>query len=335
MFLPTFILFFFLLLNGINTSRKFKIAVWLIVLLIVILVPQGIYQLEHGYGWAGQRLTTQGGKITPLIQRINWIGIFNDPNDLALTFVIAVGIVLAFSFGKAGFIQRLMSLPVLSFLLYGIYLTNSRGGLVALMATVYFFFIKRTNRLFWGSIIGGTLAFALFAIGPSRSALFNIQEASAFNRVELWYEGILMLKSNPLFGVGFEMFTDQLAQTAHNSYILAAAELGFFGLFFWMGLIYSSFKGLSLVQAHDPRLKTYALGLQSGLVGFCAAAFFLSRTYVILPYLLFALSGSLMYVAKQYNEDLNFNFTKKDFRTTALLSIGVLLLAYGVIKTGL
>ena len=151
-----------------------------------------------------------------------------------------------------------------------------------------------------------------------------------------------MLKSNPLFGVGFEMFTDQRVQTAHNSYILAAAELGFFGLFFWVGLIWSSFKGLLIIQkgpwasgSLGDSLTVYALGLQSALVGFCAAAFFLSRTYVILPYLLFALSGSLMYVARQHNKDLNFSFTKKDFRITALLSIGVLLLAYGVIKTGL
>jgi len=336
-FLPTFILFF-LLLNGINTERKFKVAVWLIILLIVILVPQGIYQLEHGYGWAGQRITRQFEPDGSFIYRINWIGIFNDPNDLALLFVVAVGFVLAFLFGRTRFFLRVFSLGILGSLFYGIYLCNSRGGLVALMTTAYFYFIKRTNKLFWGGLIGALVAFALFAAGPSRMALLNVEEESAYNRLDLWYEGVLMMKSNPIFGVGYRMFMEELPQTAHNSFILAGAELGILGLFFWMALIWCSVKGLLIIQqnekiGHD--IKTYALGLQSALVGFCAAAFFLSRTYVILPYILFALSGSLMFVAKQKDNEIDFAFHAKDAWISLGLSVGIITLAYILIKIGL
>ncbi|VAX34852.1 hypothetical protein MNBD_UNCLBAC01-1094 [hydrothermal vent metagenome] len=329
------LILFFLLLNGLNTEKKFKIAIWFMVGLVFILVFQGIYQFKNGYGWAGQSILIQGhGSISPTI-RITWIGIFNDPNDLALMFVIASGIALAFSFSKSNFILRLISLTILGYLFYGIYLTNSRGGLLALMTTIFFYFVKKTKKFILGGIIGGGLAAGVFALGPSRLGLISTQEASANTRVNLWYEGVLMFKSSPLFGVGYRMFTDQLPQTAHNSYILAAAELGFFGLFFWMALIYSSFKGLSIIQNHDQQLRTYAVGLQSSLVGFCTAAFFLSRTYVILPYILFAFSGALMFVAQQKNKNLDFRFNKKDIKTTGLLSIGILLMVYGVIKLGL
>jgi len=165
--------------------------------------------------------------------------------------------------------------------------------------------------------------------------MINVTESSAFGRVELWYGGIQLLKSSPLFGVGYDMFMEELPQTAHSSFILAAAELGFLGLMAWVGLLYSSFKGLSIIQENDERLYNYALGLQSSLVGFCAAAFFLSRTYIILPFMLVALSGSLMYVAHSRNKNLNFAFTRKDLKTTFLLSVGVLLLSYGVIKFAL
>jgi hypothetical protein len=49
-------------------------------------------QIRDGFGWAGQLPVIQGGKLTPLITRITWVGIFGDPNDMALTFVIALGI---------------------------------------------------------------------------------------------------------------------------------------------------------------------------------------------------------------------------------------------------
>ncbi len=323
-------LLFFLTLNGINTSGKFKTAFWLIVFLIVILVFQGMYQIVHGYGWAGQGLTVQGGQF-----RINWVGIFYDPNDLALTFVIAAGMLLPFTLGKSNFIQRNISFGCMGLLFYGIYLTNSRGGLLALMATVFFYFVRKTRKFVVGGAIGGLLAFAIFSFGPSRAGLMSAEEASAMERVELWYQGILMMKSNPLFGVGFNMFTDRLGQTAHNSFILAGAELGFLGLFLWMALFYSSFKGLSIIQTEAPAYYNYALGLQSSLIGFCAAAFFLSRTYIILPYILFALSGALIHIVAQNNKTLDFRFTRQDTKITSLLSIGIILLSYLVIKISL
>jgi len=329
MFIVNLILYF-IIVNAIDTERKFKITIWFMVILIFALVPQGIYQIENIYGWAGQKLTMHGG-----YGRINWIGIFNDPNDLALLFVVAVGFVLSFMFGRKDYFLKLISMSTIGFFMYGIYLTNSRGGVLAVMTTVYFYFVKRTGKLFWGGIIGGALAFGVLILGPSRTGLISVSEDSAYSRMELWYEGIQLLKANPIFGRGFNMFTDALPQTAHNSFILAAAELGMFGLFLWVALLYVSYKGLTIIQKNDKRLYNYSMGVQAGLVGFCAAAYFLSRTYVIIPYLFFALSGSLMHIAKKRNPDLDFSFTKKDKWNVFYISIGTLLLALSVIKFGL
>ncbi len=328
-FFVIFILYF-LVLNAVNSEGKFKMLIWFVCALIIVLVFQGIYQVKTGYGWAGQSLTYQNDVV-----RINWIGIFNDPNDLALTFIVAVGFMCAFAFGQTNFFQKLIAFPALGLLLYGILLANSRGGFLALMATIFFYFVKRTGKIFIGGVLGGMGAVAVLALGPSRMGLLTTTEASANARVNLWYEGIQLIKRSPIFGVGYDMFMDALPQTAHNSYILAAAELGMVGLFFWVALFYSSFKGLSIIQNKDKKLKTYALGLQSSLVGFCAAAFFLSRTYIIIPYLLVAFSGSLMHIASLKNDTLDFSFTRKDAQISALLSVGVLALALTAVKIGL
>ena len=329
-FLVIFLLYF-IVLNAVNTELKFKIAIWFIVLMILVLVPQGIYQVQNGYGWAGQAITFDPDRNE---SRINWIGIFNDPNDLALLFVVAIGIVIAFLFGKTNFFVRVFCLAAISALGYGIFLTNSRGGMLALAATVYFYFIRRTRKFVLGSIIAGIIIAGLFAVGPSRIGLISAEEDSAYSRLDLWYEGIQMMKSNPVFGVGYGMFTDELPQTAHNSFVLAAAELGFVGLFCFVGLLYCSFRALSFVQGADPKLLTLATGLQSSLIGYSTAAFFLSRTYVILPYLLFALSGSLFFIA-QKNSNIVFNLTRHDFWKIFWMCWGILLLILTLVKIGL
>jgi len=328
-FLIIFILYF-IILNAINTETKFKIAIGFMVFFIFLLVFQGMYQLEYGYGWAGQRPIFQNNSM-----RITWVGIFNDPNDLALIFVMAVSISIALFFGRSNYFMRLLAIPVIGFFCYGIFLTNSRGGMLALMASILYYFVKKTRKFMIGGIIGGLFIALIIVLGPSRLGLISIEEDSAYGRVNLWYEGILLLKSNPVFGVGYNMFMEDLPQTAHNSYLLAAAELGMLGLFFWMSLIYISMKGLTLVQETDAKLKDYALGLQSALIGFCVAAFFLSRTYVIIPYMLFALSGSLIYIVRNKNPGLEFKFTLQDAKRSLGLGILSLVLVYAIIKLGL
>jgi O-antigen ligase len=121
-------------------------------------------------------------------------------------------------------------------------------------------------------------------------------------------------------------------RTAHNSFLLAAVETGLIGLFFWIGLVYFAFKGLSLVQKNDISLKPYALGLQAGLIGFLVAAFFLSRTYITLPYIIFALSAALFNITKEKLVVLENRFTFQDIRNIGLVSMGVLVLTYGIMK---
>jgi len=338
------VILFFIILNSINTERKFKFAVWFIIILIAIMAIQGINQTKIGYGLAGQPILTQkiaeidnitGVKTEKTIGRITWIGIFEDPNDLSLTFVIAIGLLLALLFGKTNIFTRLICLPLLALFGYGIYLTNSRGGLLAFMATTFFYFVRRSKKIVLGAIIGAIFVVGIFAFGPSRAAFLSSDEASANNRVQLWYKGIKMVKSNPVFGVGFRMFQEDLPQTAHNSYVLAVSELGLFGLFMFMGLLYFSFKESNMIQVSGSKLATYSLGLQAGFVGFCAAAFFLSRTYVILPYLLAALSGSLFYVSTGLDNKLFVDFKAKDAKNIALLCFVMLIVIFIVIKVGI
>ncbi len=76
------IVLYFLVVNIVNSERRFKIVITLLIILTTLLAIHGIYQHNTGLGWAGQTMDKDG--------RIKWIGIFNDSNDLALALIIIV-----------------------------------------------------------------------------------------------------------------------------------------------------------------------------------------------------------------------------------------------------
>jgi hypothetical protein len=321
------LMMYFLVVNVVTSEQRFKWALRVILLLTAILALQGIAQKSAGYGWAGQKL---------IAGRITWISIFNDPNDLALAFILMVPVVLAIVVRPGFFGLKVLPLGLLWLLVYGIYLTNSRGGALGFIAAVLFFFVKRSRYVIPGGMLGGLAAFLFFLFGPSRLGLLAAgPDESAYGRLDSWYYGFQLMKANPIFGVGHNLFTNDYPLTAHNSFVLAAAELGIIGLFCWTGLFYVSFKGLSLVQRHDPRLAPYAYGLQAALVGFGATAFFLSRTYTELPYLICALSAALYHIASQRTEQVAFRFTLGHGMRVLLLSLVSLGLVQIAMKTWL
>ncbi len=317
---------YFLVVNIVTTQRKLQTSLWLLAILTALLAWQGHVQATTGVGWAGQWPVENG--------RITWIGIFDDPNDLALAFVIVVPVLLAYLAGPSFIGFKWLPIALIGLLVYGIYLTNSRGGMLALMAAVGYFFVRRSKHRVMGSLMGGAVALLFLLFGPSRLGMVSVEEDSAAGRLDAWYYGFQLLKHRPIFGVGQNMFTDDYPLTAHNSFVLAFAELGLVGFFCWVGLLYVTFKGLAMVEKH-PRLWPYAVGLESALVGFCAAAFFLSRTYILIPYLLVAFSAALANVARIQLAEFTVQFGRADIRNVALACLGILVLLQVAMKTWL
>ena len=108
-------------------------------------------------------------------------------------------LVLPFSlhFSKYGgnFVYRLSAKLSSLFILYGVYLTNSRGALLAtiVMFGVYFFF--RFGKI--KSIFLGLLSLPLLFFVLSNFREIDSNEESASGRVEAWYEGIEMPNELP------------------------------------------------------------------------------------------------------------------------------------------
>jgi hypothetical protein len=124
----------------------------------------------------------------------------------------------------------LIIIPV-AILVFGMYLTHSRGGMIALLAVILFAFRKKIGTIPAAIIAGGLFA-VTSVIGWSGGRDVSVEAGSG--RMEAWAEGIDLLKSHPFFGVGFQRFGEYFFITAHNTVVVCAAELGMFGLFWWV-----------------------------------------------------------------------------------------------------
>lgn len=313
------VLAFAVFANGLDRRSRILTIMATFSLCAAVLAIHGIEQRQTGLGWTGVEMS-QG-------TRIQYVGIFNDPNDLGLLFVSCIPMA-AYLSSRGGLLglRRLFWLVVTGLLVYGVYLTDSRGALLALLAVMGVHIWQRKG-LFVAGVIGAMAVAVLLAL-PSRFSEIDAEEESAQGRIESWYEGLQMFQGHPIFGVGPDQYTDYNPLTAHNSFVLILAETGIIGYTLWLAFVVYCFRMMwtgsrpQAVQgwdeqgwdeqgdeapdsmdhetdfaemdfeALDARIeegRAIAMTLLLSLIGFFIAAFFLSRSYVIILYLLTAL----------------------------------------------
>jgi O-antigen ligase len=289
---------FLVLATATTTPRRVTLMMTTLVLCSAVLAVHGLLQARDGIGWTGTPLTADG--------RIQYLGFFNDPNDLGLLFVSTLPMALHLR-KRAPWPLSWMFAICAGLFVYGVYLTNSRGGLLAVLAIAGLYAWQRFGVIAAAS--AGAVGLAVMMALPSRLQELDVGESSALGRVDAWYEGLQMFLANPLFGVGMNNFTEYHYLTAHNSFILVLAETGFVGYTIWFAFFGYCFRmlwtiysrrplaespartpGVSVERVELTRDRAIAGALLLSLAGFFAAAFFLSRSYVLLLYLLAALA---------------------------------------------
>ena len=177
--------------------------------------------------------------------RIRGLGVIGDPNDFA-QFLLALLPCLFFFWvkGKQFLNLILVYLPG-TVCLIGVYLTHSRGALLAIAAESVFLFRKKIG-LVPSAIAGGLMLGGLMATGFTGGR--DVSASSGEDRMELWSTGLQLIRSHPIFGVGIYHFMDWAPNTAHNTVVVCAAETGVVGFFFWVTFMVATLRDANLVS---------------------------------------------------------------------------------------
>ena len=321
-FIPTMLLFY-VTATSVDTLKKFRDLSIVLTLVSTVIAVHGSEQFasELGIGWTGAKM---------IEERITYLGFLGDPNDLSMAFLMTLPLTIYVAKVSGSFIVRMACYASAATVLYGIYLCNSRGSMLGLLAMTVFYAIGRFG---WvrSVIVGPLLLIPLLLLAPSRVGEISADEESAAGRIDAWYEGFEMFRAHPLFGVGKGLFTDHHPLTAHNSFVLAIAELGTVGYFFWLAiLVVSAVMLIRILRAREPDalplppvaasvsygaiqappptnadmtmswadLQLAARTLAYALIGSLVAAFFLSRSYVVFLFLLVAMIVAVYQMAR-------------------------------------
>ncbi|MGE0549445.1 MAG: O-antigen ligase family protein [Kofleriaceae bacterium] len=247
--------------------------------------------------------------------RVRYRGELHDPNEVGLT-IVAGGLSLLIAFGRrresvvGGVFVWLAVLLVVA----TVYLTRSRGAQVSLLMVPGVYALRRWG---WKALIPmAVCALPVLLFGGRSDA--NADTSTAL-RYEAWATGLDMFKNSPIFGVGARLFTEHHFLTAHNSFVLTLAELGFIGMVLFSSVVYLTFKTLisgliqlrSKPEAHVATV--WGMALLASMCGILFQSNTLSFAYHSVLWIFFGLVGAWYSSIKFHLPEFNVRMTLLDF----------------------
>lgn len=244
--LPNVMIYFMVVINFRKKSH--------LQLLILVLLFTAFFNIAEGYQAA--RIGDEEGKRIVMMQgangafaRIQARSFLADPNDFGQMLIALLPCL--FFFWKKGSPPRnlfFVYFPA-GVLLFGLYLTHSRGAMIAVLIVAIVAGRKKLGLV--PSAIGAGLLFVgLTATGWTGGR--DVSAASGSDRTDAWGAGLELLKQHPLFGVGYGRFFEYYTITAHNTLVVCAAELGCFGFFCWMLFLFPTLRDCVVTSKRAP-----------------------------------------------------------------------------------
>lgn len=295
-----------------NNRTRLQAVIWIIVLSLGLLaVKAGLFSIMT----AGQFkvLGPRGSQITD-----------NNHFAGAMTMVIPLAAYLYKTTSHKSVKTALLAMAWL--IPIGVFFTYSRGGLLALLAVAFCFWLKARRRLLIAAAAAGILIMAI-PLMPSQwlDRMSTIQETledtgtaddSVKGRFNAWYVYSQLAIERPFIGGGFRApeilwvwqrympESDQAsgAKAAHNAIFQVLGEHGFLGLGIYLTVVFLCLKNIGslLVRTrHFPELawaRDLAAACGVSMVGYLTACMTMSLPYYDLFIVLTVVIASLQHL---------------------------------------
>jgi O-antigen ligase len=302
-----------------------KFSKGVIVALLISMIVGAMFELRRLL-WVQAATVTAVTVLSVLVHhtvagRLSGIqkGILENPNDLAINIAMNFPLCVAFMIGTRGMTKKAAWGLGLAFMMYGVVITYSRSGLLALIMSglicLWEFGVK--GRRFH-LLVAAFIVF-IVAAGVALSTRHYIQRIESLAegnikgsgdrnslemRRELLKESIMLALQHPIFGVGPGMFpvVTKLWLVAHNTYTELAAEAGFPALTLFLLALGGAFRNLRRVRKapdydRDAELRLWTGALWASMAGYVVGAMFASTEYNLFPYFMIAYTSALYRIA--------------------------------------
>ena len=203
--------------------------------------------------------------------RALWNGVYGNPNDLAAVALLILGIAAGLVVTETDRRYKLAAAAASAFIAFDIFITQSRGALIALAVFVVVLLWRapkqqRAKATAGVAVIAAlVIAFAPSSVWDRLSGLKNVTsddlsqvdvEGSATQRLEIWKVARTIIAEHPLTGVGVDAYPLEHSRVAvraeflptargkrdtHSTYLNVAAETGLPGLVLFGSIVVATF----------------------------------------------------------------------------------------------
>lgn len=248
-------------------------------------------------------------------ERVRYRGDLHDPNEVSLTICAgALSMLIGFALRKRKPFSVFLYGLGAAIVLWTVFLTQSRGGLVAGLLVPGVYIVRKYGIK--SLIPSAAVALPVLILG-SRSG--ENADVSTQLRYEAWGTGLQMFRHNPVFGVGARQFTEHNFLTAHNTYVLAFSELGFPGFVIFGVIVYLSMKMLivglrELGKRPGTEVATvWGMALFASTAGILFQITTLSFLYHPVLWIFFGLVGAWWSAIRHHWPEFDVSLTWRDF----------------------
>ncbi|HEX8249092.1 MAG TPA: O-antigen ligase family protein [Pyrinomonadaceae bacterium] len=299
------LIFFAAMLSFIDNAKRLRKIVLVITIFGFLYafysILQAVLSPTRIYGIYEPRFATPFGSF---VNRHNFAAF------MEMSLAVPLGLIFA---GAVPRDKRLLYVTAIGLMGIALLLSGSRGGLVALLAEIFFLIILTTKTKGYGQIaLKAGLAVALFATivvgsvligGESSLTRFAETATSAditTNRTHIWNVTLSVIKNNPLFGAGLGAFPQvytafdtlngmERVEQAHNDYLQILADAGIVGLIIGAFFVFWLFRaGWRNSKTHN----TFRRGVAVGALAGCFAIF----VHSIFDFVLHTTAISMMFL---------------------------------------
>lgn len=241
-------------------------------------------------------------------------GPYTDENKFSTLFVIGLPFLIMLFFYSKSLLLKLIIGIIASLVLHSIFLTGSRGALLATGFCVFLISKSVKSKAFSITIIGAfILAVTLQAgntLNRSEESVAASQAEEEVNpRIRSWTIGIEIIKQYPILGVGAQRFQDASRKlfpqygssyVAHNTFFQIASNSGLLAGLLYIYIYFYNLRAYRLAIknkiSHYPFLDYANHSIFIALTGFYVSSIFLDLLIFEGYYLLLALSAVTHYI---------------------------------------
>ncbi len=307
------VVYFLLFVSIVNTPGRLRTFVCCLLVIAAVVVGVAVLDYHHLIALPTLKTVTdtevnKWGDVATF-ERLQFSGLFKDPNDLCVWLAALVPLALYNLLQDRDVFRRALGLGVLLLFGYGIYLTRSRGGFLAMVTGLGVLVGARYSWRRAGLVaaVGLPLLLVLFA---GRQTSLDATTGTGQTRVQIWSDWLHTFRANPLLGAGVDVrnvdpalakdghaVVNVMGHAAHNSYLQAFADVGFFGGCLFLGAfgvaLWSIWRiGRTRTVPYDPDARVMQPFVLGATAAYCVGMLTLSLWIVAPTYIVLGLAAS-------------------------------------------